>query len=123
MRTNINKGRASTTLTIRLPVEDFDFLRELAGQKRMNVNAYIRAHMLDFLSKEAVKDWAKTELPELVRRSSPAANGSVPAELMEAMFASYHMLYDIVEARDPRATSLAIERAKRDTAQVLKAPQ
>jgi predicted transcriptional regulator len=116
MKLNVNKGSASTTLTIRLSVEDRDYLTELAYRKRMNVNAYVRSHLLDFLSREAVKDWARDEMAAITGSLTPQQGNPLPVSVMEAIFASYHMLFDIVDQRDPKASKRAIELGQRDAA-------
>jgi hypothetical protein len=120
MKLNANKGSGSTTLTIRLSVEDRDYLRTLAGKKKMNVNAFVRSHMLDFLSREAVKDWAHEQLGALTTHANSLSPSALSKDVLEAIFASYYMLYEIVNARDPKASQRAIELGQKDTERELR---
>lgn len=113
-KVNVNKGSGSTTLAFRMSTDDVAYLKSLASRKQMTVTSFVRAHMLDFLAKEATKDWVAETLPGMIDRMMAGRGAQQSRVLLEAIFASYHMLYEIVEARDPQASKRAIELGKKD---------
>jgi hypothetical protein len=121
MSNRINGGNGSRVVSFRLSEDDYIYFKSLADRKGLSVNAFVRSNLIDFLAKEAIRDWARTEVAEL--RAGNAGGGSSSAQsenVLGALFATYHMVYEIVNARDPKAAQRAIELGQREAADELR---